>query len=81
MSVKKKFKGLSDKAVGWLFIGPTVILLLAINIYHKVSRLDTLLKSWRLILWDLEFKFGSIQLDGHFCLFIQIFASDNSKRL
>ena len=33
MSVKKKFKGLSDKAVGWLFIGPTVILLLAINIY------------------------------------------------
>ena len=36
MSVKKKFKGLSDKAVGWLFIGPTVLLLLAINIYPLV---------------------------------------------
>ena len=35
-SVKKKFKGLSDKAVGWLFIGPTVILLLAINIYPLI---------------------------------------------
>ena len=36
MSIKKKFKGLSDKAVGWLFIGPTVLLLLAINIYPLV---------------------------------------------
>ena len=36
MSVKKKFKGLSDKAVGWLFIGPTVLLLLAINIYPLI---------------------------------------------
>ena len=35
------------------------------------------------MLWDLEFKFGSIQLVGHFCLFnnIHIFASDNPKRL
>ena len=36
MSVKKKFKGLSDKAVGWLFIGPTLLLLLAINIYPLI---------------------------------------------
>ena len=36
MNVKKKFKGLSDKAVGWLFIGPTVLLLLAINIYPLI---------------------------------------------
>ena len=36
MSVKKKFKGLSDKAVAWLFIGPSVFLLLAINIYPLI---------------------------------------------
>ena len=32
----KKFKGLSDKAIAWIFITPTLILLLAINIYPLV---------------------------------------------
>ena len=60
-----------------------IFLLLTINEYQLVSRLDSVSRSWRFILWDLEFKFGSIQLVGHFCLFnnIQIFASDNPKRL
>tara|TARA_Y100000590_G_scaffold462539_1_gene626895 strand:+ start:332 stop:1237 length:906 start_codon:yes stop_codon:yes gene_type:complete len=31
--ILKKAKGLSDKAVAWIFIAPTIILLLAINIY------------------------------------------------
>ena len=29
-SAVKKFKGLSDKAIAWIFIAPTLILLLAI---------------------------------------------------
>ena len=33
MIIIKKAKGLSDKAVAWIFITPTILLLLAINIY------------------------------------------------
>jgi len=29
----KKARGLSDKAIAWIFVTPTVLLLLAINIY------------------------------------------------
>ena len=32
-NIIKKAKGLSDKAVAWIFITPTILLLLAINIY------------------------------------------------
>ena len=35
-SAVKKFKGLSDKAIAWIFIAPTLILLLAINIYQLI---------------------------------------------
>ena len=35
-SAVKKFKGLSDKAIAWIFIAPTLILLLAINIYPLI---------------------------------------------
>ena len=31
--VARKIKGLSDRAIAWLFIGPTILLLLAINIF------------------------------------------------
>ena len=60
-----------------------IFLLLTINDYQLVSRFDSVLRSWRFILWDLELKFGSIQLVGHFCLFnnIQKVASDYSKHL
>ncbi|MGO4438209.1 carbohydrate ABC transporter permease [Rhizobium sp. RAF56] len=33
MSVAKGLRGLSDRAIAWLFIAPTIILLLAINIF------------------------------------------------
>ena len=36
MSVKKNLKDFQIKHVGWLFIGPTVLLLLAINIYPLI---------------------------------------------
>ncbi len=32
-NIIKKARGLSDKAVAWIFITPTILLLLAINIY------------------------------------------------
>ena len=35
-SAVKKSKGLSDKAIAWIFIAPTLILLLAINIYPLI---------------------------------------------
>ena len=35
-SAVKNFKGLSDKAIAWIFITPTLILLLAINIYPLI---------------------------------------------
>ena len=31
--VARKIRGLSDRAIAWLFIGPTILLLLAINIF------------------------------------------------
>ena len=31
--VARKIKGLSDRAIAWLFVGPTILLLLAINIF------------------------------------------------
>jgi multiple sugar transport system permease protein len=32
-TVAARIRGLSDRAIGWLFIGPTILLLLAINIF------------------------------------------------
>ena len=34
--VAAKLRGLSDKAVAWLFIAPTIVLLLAINIFPLI---------------------------------------------
>ncbi len=35
-SISKTVRGLSDKAIAWLFIGPTILLLLAINIFPLI---------------------------------------------
>jgi len=35
-SVARKVRGLSDKAVAWIFVGPTIFLLLAINIFPLI---------------------------------------------
>ena len=34
--VARKIKGLSDKAIAWIFVGPTIFLLLAINIFPLI---------------------------------------------
>ncbi len=35
-SVARRVRGLSDRAIAWLFVGPTVVLLLAINIFPLI---------------------------------------------
>lgn len=35
-SIAKKAKGFSDRAIAWMFVGPTIILLLAINIFPLI---------------------------------------------
>ena len=35
-SLAAKFRGLSDRAIAWLFIAPTILLLLAINIFPLI---------------------------------------------
>lgn len=36
VAVASRVRGLSDKAIAWLFIGPTIVLLLAINIFPLI---------------------------------------------
>ena len=35
-SVSSRVRGLSDKKLAWLFVGPTILLLLAINIFPLI---------------------------------------------
>jgi ABC-type sugar transport systems, permease components len=34
--VARRMRGLSDRAIAWLFVGPTIFLLLAINIFPLI---------------------------------------------
>jgi len=36
ISVARRVRGLSDRAIAWLFIAPAIILLLAINIFPLI---------------------------------------------
>ncbi|SMX23918.1 carbohydrate ABC transporter permease [Boseongicola aestuarii] len=36
VGVARKIKGLSDRAIAWIFVGPTIFLLLAINIFPLI---------------------------------------------
>jgi multiple sugar transport system permease protein len=36
LSVERSLRGLSDKSIAWLFVGPTMVLLLAINIFPLI---------------------------------------------
>ena len=36
VGLARKVKGLSDRAIAWLFVGPTIVLLLAINIFPLI---------------------------------------------
>jgi len=43
----RKYRGLSDRAVGWLFIGPSIFLLLAINIFPLIWTIRLSLTNYR----------------------------------
>ena len=34
--LKRRMRGLSDRAIAWLFVAPTMLLLLAINIFPLI---------------------------------------------
>jgi multiple sugar transport system permease protein len=43
----RKVRGLSDRAIAWLFIGPTVVLLLAINIFPLIWTINLSFTNFR----------------------------------
>ena len=47
--VARKIKGLSDRAIAWLFVGPTILLLLAINIFP--------------LLWTINLSFTNFKVN------------------
>lgn len=45
--VARRIKGLSDKAVAWIFVGPTILLLLAINIFPLIWTINLSFTNFR----------------------------------
>ena len=86
-SVSRKIRGLSDRAIAWLFVGPSIVLLLAVNIFpliwtinlsftnFKANRLREVdyigLRNYERILTDTD-TWMSMQATAHF-LFWTIF--------
>ncbi|WP_299966489.1 sugar ABC transporter permease [uncultured Roseobacter sp.] len=46
-SVARKIKGLSDRAIAWIFVGPTIFLLLAINIFPLIWTINLSFTNFR----------------------------------
>ncbi len=46
-SVRRRLRGLSDRALAWLFITPTIVLLLAINIFPLIWTIYLSFTSYR----------------------------------
>ena len=46
-SVARRVKGLSDRAIAWLFIAPTIVLLLAINIFPLIWAIQLSFTNYR----------------------------------
>jgi multiple sugar transport system permease protein len=86
-SLAKRVRGLSDRAIAWLFVGPSIVLLLAVNIFpliwtinlsftnFKANRLRDVeyigLRNYERILTDSD-TWESMQATAHF-LFWTIF--------
>ena len=47
MSIKRRGGGLSDKAIAWLFVSPTIVLLLAINIFPLIWTINLSFTNYR----------------------------------
>ncbi|WP_227268517.1 carbohydrate ABC transporter permease [Roseobacter weihaiensis] len=46
-SVARKIRGLSDRAIAWIFVGPTIFLLLAINIFPLIWTINLSFTNFR----------------------------------
>ncbi|MEO1154783.1 MAG: sugar ABC transporter permease, partial [Pseudomonadota bacterium] len=45
--VARKIKGLSDRAIAWIFVAPTIFLLLAINIFPLIWTIQLSFTNYR----------------------------------
>jgi multiple sugar transport system permease protein len=45
--ISRKVRGLSDKAIAWLFVGPTIVLLLAVNIFPLIWTINLSFTNYR----------------------------------
>lgn len=66
MRVAGKIKGLSDRAIAWLFVGPTILLLLAINIFP--------------LLWTINLSFTNFKAN-RLNRAVEYIGFDNYKRI
>lgn len=66
MRVARKIKGLSDRAIAWLFVGPTILLLLAINIFP--------------LLWTINLSFTNFKAN-RLNRAVEYIGFDNYKRI
>lgn len=46
-TVARKIKGLSDRAIAWIFVGPTIFLLLAVNIFPLIWTINLSFTNFR----------------------------------
>ena len=56
-AVAKKVRGLSDRAIAWIFVTPTIVLLLAINIYPLIWTIYLSFTNYRVNRPNKEIKF------------------------
>lgn len=55
--VARKIKGLSDRAIAWIFVGPTIFLLLAINIFPLIWTINLSFTNFKANRLNREIKY------------------------
>ncbi len=87
-ALARRFRGISDKAIAWIFVGPSIFLLLAVNIFpliwtinlsftnFKANRLRDVeyigLRNYERILTDAD-TWASMQATAHFLIWTIFF--------
>jgi multiple sugar transport system permease protein len=59
--VARKIKGLSDRAIAWIFVGPTIFLLLAINIFPLIWTINLSFTNFRANRPNLEVDYVGLR--------------------
>lgn len=60
-AVARRVKGLSDKAIAWIFVGPTIALLLAINIFPLIWTINLSFTNFRANRPNREIKYVGLR--------------------